>query len=256
MDDGKNSFLIFKTNLNLKTELEFKEYLKRECLNNGFFLTKEQADDMIEFLKILTKENEKFNLTSIINFEDMVFKHIIDSLMIFKVIDVNKNMNLLDVGAGAGFPSTPIAILQKFKDIVQIDCLKKRINFLEDVAKKLKLNVKAYHARAEEAAKNKQFREKFDVVTARAVAKLNVLCELCIPFVKPNGMFVALKGPDYEKELEGLEKSIKLLAAKIKEIKIFKTTNGLTRVLILIKKISHTSSKYPRNFSKILKNPI
>lgn len=204
---------------------------------------------------MLVEHNKKTNLTAILKFEDMVFKHVLDSLLILNLVET-KNQSFLDVGAGAGFPSTPIAILEKFKKTVQLDARKKRVDFLEMVKKTLNLNVKPVCQRAEIAANMPQFREKFNVVVARAVAKLNVLSELCIPFVALNGVFVALKGPEYEEELNFAKTSILKLGAKLLAVKSFKIKNQFSRNLIIIKKVSHTLTKYPRNFSNILKKPL
>lgn len=247
---------VFKTNLNLKTKEEFANFLKEELKKEGFLLTEKQTFKTIEFLQILLYYNEKFNLTKILNFEEIVSKHILDSLLILKVVTPQQGFKMLDIGAGAGFPSTPIAIVCSFLEITQIDSLKKRVDFLNLVKEKLKLNVFAFHKRAEEAAKEEKFREKFNLVTARAVSKLNVLCELSLPFVKLGGFFIALKGPNYVDELNMAKIAIEKLGGKLEEVKQFKLGEKATRFLILIKKISQTSSKYPRSFPKILKSPI
>ena len=176
----------FITDLNLASDDDYIKYLDYELKTKDILLTQDQLTKQIEFLKLLVEYNKKINLTSIVKFEDMVEKHILDSLLILKTSSFDNDMNMLDIGAGAGFPSTPIAILDKFKYIVQMDSLKKRVNFLELVKKELNLKVHPIHARAEEAAKEVKYREKFDIVTARAVSKLNILCELSIPFLKLN----------------------------------------------------------------------
>ena len=247
---------IFTTDLNFKNNSEFYNFLKLQTLKNNIALTNKQILKYVEFLKFLVLWNKKTNLTSIVKFEDMVNKHIVDSLLVLKTFkfEAFKN-NFLDVGAGAGFPSTPIAILEIFQNVFQIDCLKKRVEFLLFIKKQLNLKTTPIHARAEDLAKKERFKEKIDVVAARAVSKLNVLSELSIPFVKLNGFFVALKGPEYETDLNSAENAIKTLGAKIEKIEKFEIEDN-KRTIILIKKISHTSTKYPRNYSKILKNPI
>lgn len=232
------------------------EYLISRTALHNINLTKEQATKIVDFLNFLVKYNENVNLTSILNFKDMVYKHIIDSLLIFNVLNIRENMNLLDVGAGAGFPSTPIAIVEKFKNILQIDSSQKKIDFLIKVRDMFNLKIEIKNIRAEYAAKLENFREKFCVVTARAVAKLNILCEYCIPFVKLGGFFVALKGPNYEDELVVSKKAINVLGGKLIKAEKFELLNNSTRVFIVIEKVARTPFKYPRNYSKILKNPI
>ena len=153
----------------------------------------------------------------------MVYKHIIDSLLILKVVYFKKNIKFLDIGTGAGFPSTPIAIVKKCDNIVQMDSIKKKVDFLYKVKDLLKISVVPINMRAENAAKNFLYREKFDIVTARAVAKLNILCEYAIPFLKTGGLFIVLKGPEYKLQLENSKKIIKLLGGRIKNIKLFIT---------------------------------
>ena len=246
----------FITDLNLASDDDYIKYLDYELKTKDILLTQDQLTKQIEFLKLLVEYNKKINLTSIVKFEDMVEKHILDSLLILKTSSFDNDMNMLDIGAGAGFPSTPIAILDKFKYIVQMDSLKKRVNFLELVKKELNLKVHPIHARAEEAAKEVKYREKFDIVTARAVSKLNILCELSIPFLKLNWIFIVLKGPKHQTELNAARNAINELGAKLDLVKEFKLKNNVIRNIILIKKISHSLTKYPRKFSKILKNPL
>ncbi len=232
------------------------EYLINKTALHNINLTKEQASKIVDFLNFLVKYNENVNLTSILNFKDMVYKHIIDSLLILNVLNIKENMNLLDVGAGAGFPSTPISMVGRFKNIVQIDSSKKKVDFLNKVRDMFNLKIDVKNIRAEDAAKLEIFREKFNVVTARAVAKLNILCECCIPFVAMGGFFVALKGPNYEEELRISNKAITDLGGKLTKIEKFELLNNSIRVFIVIKKVKNTLAKYPRNYSKILKKPI
>lgn len=243
---------IFKTDLNFEKDEEFISFFKESLDNYGFITKKQQILDFITFLKFLLKENEKYNLTSIKKFEEIIYKHIIDSLLILKVIEFKENYSFLDVGTGAGFPSTPIAILKKNINITQIDSSKKKVEFLKLVNKMLSLKTIAINERAEQLSKKEEYRENFNIVTARAVAKLNILSELCLPFVKIGGFFVALKGPEYMEDLESSKKAINILGGKVENIKKFEIEKN-KRNIIIIKKISHTSTKYPRSFSKISK---
>ena len=195
------------------------------------------------------------NLTAITEREEVYIKHFLDSLFITKAIDITKPFSLCDVGSGAGFPSIPLAIVTNNAKVTIIDALNKRINFINDLAQKLNLdNVNAIHARAEDYAKEK--REDFDYVTARAVARLNVLVELCLPLVKVGGLFIAMKTQD-EDELNEAKNAISILGGKIENIISFNLPNDYgKRSIIIIKKIKNTPSKYPRGFSKIKERPL
>lgn len=219
----------------------------------GFNLTTKQRAALEQFYGLLIETNRKFNLTAIVEPEEFVLKHFIDSFMVNSKVNIGKGLKVLDVGAGAGFPSVPIAILRPDLKFTQIDCLNKRVVFLKQVASLLKLNVEVFHGRAEEFGKNRAFRECFDFVVARAVAPLNRLLEYCLPFVKVGGMFVALKGKNFESEIKNSKNAVRELGGKIEEIKTFKLGLNLERALILIRKISQTATKYPRINSKILK---
>lgn len=204
----------------------------------------------------LVEANKYMNLTAITDHEEVYNKHFLDSLTILKAIDLNKKISLCDVGSGAGFPSIPLSIVYPNIDITIIDALNKRINFLNDIIAKLELsNTKAFHFRAEEYAKDN--RESFDVVTARAVARLNVLLELCMPLVKINGYFVAMKGQTAEEELFEASKAIDILGGKVEKIINFELPDlAGFREIIVIKKIKNTPNKYPRAYSKIKEKPL
>lgn len=246
---------IFKTDLKIEKDEEFIVFLKESLEKYGFNLENQQILDIIIFLKFLLEENEKYNLTSIKKFEDMIYKHVIDSLLILKVIEIKNNFSFLDVGTGAGFPSTPIAIAKKDIIITQLDSSKKKVEFLKQVNKMLSLKTIALNERAENLAKREEYREKFNIVSARAVAKLNILSELCLPFVEVGGFFVALKGPEYLEDLELAKKSINILGGKVEKVENFEIEKN-QRNIVVIKKISHSSTKYPRSFSKISKTPL
>lgn len=239
----------------LKEDKDRLKFIEEALERYNFSLSRAQIKTQLEFLKLLYVENTKYNLTSITKFEDMVYKHIIDSLLVLKVLNLKEEDSFLDVGAGAGFPSIPILIVKQLKRAVQLDSSRKRVEFLKKANNKLGLEIEVLNERAEDAAKKTKYRSQFKVVTARAVAKLNILSELCIPFVEIGGFFVALKGPEYMKELEKSKNSIELLGGRIENIENFKIENNV-RNIILIKKISQTSTKYPRSFSKISKTPL
>jgi len=208
------------------------------------------------YFKKLVEVNEVMNLTSITDHDGVYNKHFLDSLSIAKAIDLNKEQTLLDVGSGAGFPSIPLAIVSNKISVTIIDALNKRISFLNDLAKELELdNVKALHIRAEEYAKEK--RNSFDIVTARAVARLNILSELCLPLVKVGGYFIAMKSQDYKDELKEALNGIQILGGSVEATIPFELPdNQGFRTLIIIKKVKETNKKYPRVFARIKEKPL
>lgn len=222
----------------------------RELLPNA---TDEQLHKLKNFYEKLIATNKVMNLTTITSYDGVYIKHFYDSLLLTKVMDFT-GKSLCDVGSGAGFPGIPLAIFTS-SNIVIIDALQKRINFLNEIISILNLtNVGALHKRAEEYVNEK--RESFDIVTARAVARLNILAELCLPLVRVGGYFIAMKGND---DLEAMEanNAIFLLGAKlIKTFKFDLPENYGTRNIYLYQKIKSTPKGYPRTFSKIKNMPL
>jgi 16S rRNA (guanine527-N7)-methyltransferase len=196
------------------------------------------------------------NLTAITEEQEVYNKHFLDSLMIVKALDLNKEFTLCDVGSGAGFPSIPLSIVSNNAKVTIIDALNKRIKFLNDLILELGLkNVIALHERAEDYAKIK--REFFDVTTARAVARLNILSELCLPLTKVGGYFIAMKGQGGNEEIKEATKGIEILGGHIeKVISLELPDNAGARDIIIIKKIKETPKKYPRAFAKIKERPL
>lgn len=194
--------------------------------------------------------NEKINLTAITDREGVYVKHFFDSITVKKVCDCS-NQSVLDVGSGAGFPSIPLKIVFPDLDVTIVDSLKKRITFLESLTQKLDIKVKLIHGRAEELPN----KNSYDIVTARAVANLQLLGELCIPYVKKDGVFISLKGPKYKEELEKCNNLFKKLNAKVEKIVEYDVEDNF-RVLLVIKKLNDSAEKYPRRFSKIKSNPL
>ena len=219
-------------------------------------LTNEAFLNFEEYYKFLVEYNEHVNLTAITDYDGVYYKHFYDSLTLSLALDVTKPINLVDVGAGAGFPSIPNAIVFNNLNVTIIDALNKRINFLNELIAKLKLNnAKALHARAEEYAAF--HREEADVVTARAVARLNILAELCIPLVKVGGLFVAMKSVESEQEFLEAKGAIKTLGAEhLKTISVELPNQMGHREILVFKKVNKTPSKYPRQFSQIKNKPL
>ncbi len=213
-------------------------------------ITDEKYEKFIMFYELLIEWNRKVNLTSITNFEDVFMKHFYDSLCLAKGVKV-KNQRLLDVGSGAGFPSIPLKIVFEELDVTIIDALSKRITFLDVLTKAMDIDVRLIHGRVEEH----KFRNHYDIVTARAVSNFQILTELCLPFVRVGGLFIAFKGPKYRDEFEKGGNAIKILGGEVAEI-IEYSVNNQARVLILIKKITSTEKQYPRNYGKIKNKPL
>lgn len=219
-------------------------------------ITKEELEKFELYYNELISVNQYMNLTAITEHDGVYNKHFLDSLEISRAIDLNECINLCDVGSGAGFPSIPLAIVADNINVTIIDALNKRIAFLNSLAKKLELtNVLALHKRAEDFAKEK--REYFDVVTARAVARLNILAELCLPLTKIGGLLIAMKGQSGSEELGESLNAIKTLGGEyVKTIEFELPDEAGKREIIVIKKIKATPQKYPRLFSKIKEKPL
>ncbi len=205
-----------------------------------------------KYYNILIEGNKITNLTRITDETEVYYKHFYDSIILSKWFDLS-NKTLLDVGSGAGFPSIPLKIIEPSLDITIVDSLNKRILFLTELIEKLNLeDIKLIHGRAEEFP----YKNHFDLVTSRAVAKLNILIELTLPFVRVGGYFIAYKSIRYKEELEEATTGIKKLGGEIESIKEYLISEDEMHVLILIKKIKPTSSNYPRIYGKIKKNPL
>ena len=216
----------------------------------GIELTSQQLEKLNQFYELLISWNQKMNLTRITEKEDVYLKHFYDSLTLSKVIDLNQDLTLCDVGSGAGFPGIVLKICFPNLKITLLDSLQKRVNYLNEIIKELDLkNIEAIHTRAEDYAK--QNREKFDIVTARAVANLKILSELCIPMVKVNGLFIAMKA-NIEEEIENSTEILKKLDSKIEKIETFYLPiENSIRNIILIQKQKQTNNLYPRRIEKM-----
>ena len=209
------------------------------------------------YAQLLVDWNEKINLTAITEPDEICEKHFLDSVLPFYMWGgLKKGGKIIDVGTGAGFPSCPLKILKNDLSLTLLDSLNKRINFLSTLSDALELEAKCVHGRAEELGNSADFREKFDVATARAVANLRDLCEYCMPFVKVGGYFVALKGQSGLQEVDDAENAIKILGGRVEKTIEYTLPNGDGRVLVVIKKVSSTPSRYPRNKGQMKKKPL
>lgn len=221
-----------------------KERLKELFEKYNIQSTEDMFNKLNLFYEIVIEENKKFNLTAITEKEDFAIKHLLDCCLPYMLLP--KNAKVIDIGAGAGFPSIPLKIIRPDLIITMLDSLNKRVNFLNNTVKILKLeNIIAIHDRAEDYAQKN--RESFDIAIARAVASLETLSEYCLPFVKIGGSFIALKGSLYNEELEKSKYAIDILGGQVQDIqKIFIQEIESERANIIINKIKQTPSKYPR----------
>ena len=235
-------------------EQQFIEALKQK----GIELSKQQIAQFQKYFELLVEWNEKMNLTAITDLEGVYLKHFYDSISASFFFDFTKVTSVCDVGAGAGFPSIPIKICFPHLEVTIVDSLNKRITFLNHLSNELQSeNMTFVHARAEEFGQNTVYREKFDVVTARAVARLSVLSELCIPLAKEGGYFVALKAAAGAEEMIDAKKAITTLGAKLKEEFAFHLpVEESERSLYIFDKIKTTPKKYPRKPGVPNKTPI
>ncbi|HEO6988562.1 TPA: 16S rRNA (guanine(527)-N(7))-methyltransferase RsmG [Streptococcus agalactiae] len=227
-------------------------------IEHGITLTDKQKKQFETYFRLLVEWNEKINLTAITDKEEVYLKHFYDSIapILQGYID-NSPLSILDIGAGAGFPSIPMKILYPEIDITIIDSLNKRINFLNILAHELELSgVHFFHGRAEDFGQDKVFRAKFDIVTARAVARMQVLAELTIPFLKVNGRLIALKAAAAEEELISAEKALKTLFSQVTVNKNYKLPNGDDRNITIVSKKKETPNKYPRKAGTPNKKPL
>ena len=228
------------------------ETFKKELKKLGIELTEIQEQQLEKYYEMLIETNEHTNLTRITTKEEVYLKHFYDSLTIVKTIDLTKNLSLIDIGTGAGFPGLVLKIVFPNLKITLLDSLNKRIEFLNKVIEELNLkDIKTVHSRIEDYKD-----EQFDIVTSRAVAKTNILLELACNLPKINGYYIFLKG-NIEQELKESENAIETLKLKLieKEEFILPIENS-KRTIIKLQKIGKTSNKYPRNFTQIKKNPL
>ena len=224
----------------------------------GFPLTDRQKEQYERYFELLVERNEKINLTAITEKDEVYTKHFYDSIApILQGLIENQPIRLLDIGAGAGFPSLPMKILFPELDVTIIDSLNKRINFLHLLAEELGLSgVHFYHGRAEDFAQDKAFRAQFDLVTARAVARMQVLSELTIPYLKVGGRLLALKASNAPEELEEAKNALNLLFSKVEDNLQYALPNGDPRYITLVEKKKETPNKYPRKAGMPNKRPL
>lgn len=232
------------------------EKFERGLNELGITLSEEQMQQFLTYYEMLVEKNKVMNLTAITEFDEVVEKHFLDSLSLVKAYDLTKPVRILDLGTGAGFPGIPLKIAFPELEIVLADSLNKRILFLDEVIAELGLQkITTVHARAEELARNKEYRETFDLVVSRAVANLASLSEYCVPFVKLGGKFISYKSGEIEEELTNAKRAIFLLGGKTEEVVKFDLYEQ-KRSFVLIKKEKGTPKTYPRKAGTPTKSPL
>lgn len=225
-----------------------KEKLKQKFSAFNIDINESNIEKFEKFYNFLIETNKNLNLTAITDVNEVIEKHFIDSVLPEKHFSLNAKV--IDIGSGAGFPAIPLKIVRPDLNITMLDSLNKRVNFQLETIKLLNLNnITAIHGRAEDMAKNTNFRESFDIATARAVANLSTLSEYCLPFVKVGGKFIVYKGANSEEEIKNAEKAISLLGGKIENVITYKMGDNL-RTLVVINKVKNTPSLYPRGQNK------
>ena len=231
---------------------QFKEKIVKRCPE----LTELQQEQFEKYKNLLLEWNEKINLTAITEEDEIILKHFIDSMTILK--HIKGNNSIVDVGTGAGFPGIPVKIANSSINVTLVDSLNKRLIFLEDVINQLNIkNIKTVHSRAEEFGQNKNYREKFDIATSRAVANLSVLVEYLLPLVKVGGKCICMKGSDVQEELKNSKEAIKTLGGEVELVDEFNLPESdIKRNIIIIKKIKQTPNKYPRKPGVPSKDPL
>ena len=224
----------------------------------GITLNNTQKQQFVKFYELLIEWNQVMNLTGITEYEEVNEKHFIDSLSIVKAVDMDSVATVIDIGTGAGFPGIPLKIAFPHLKMVLLDSLNKRVQFLNTVIDILELtNIETIHGRAEDFAKQTQYREQFDLCVSRAVANLATLSEYCIPYVKQEGMFIPYKSGEIEEELQNSKKAVHVLGGKIEDVIKFQLPGTeIGRSFVKIRKVQNTAKKYPRKSGLPGREPI
>lgn len=222
----------------------------------GITVSPAQADQFQNYLELLSEWNQKMNLTALKEPEEIAEKHFLDSILILKYFDIPHGASIIDIGTGAGFPGVPLKIMRPDLQLTLLDGLNKRLIFLKELLKAISLSAEVVHLRAEEGGRKSEYRQKFDFATARAVARLPVLCEYCLPFLKIGGIFAAMKGPNVKEELQSAHNAIDVLGCELSSTCEYTLPGGDGRSLVFIRRSRPVPEKYPRHGAKISKSPL
>ena len=237
--------------------MDIKNFVLSAVKDYRIELSEEQLDQLQKYFELLVSWNEKINLTAITEPNEVAVKHFADSLSVFNYVDFQKGASVIDVGTGAGFPGLVLKIARPDIKLTLLDSLNKRLKFLDEVLNTLGLEAELVHARAEEGGHNIDLRECYDFAVSRAVARLNVLCEYCLPYVRLSGKFIAFKGGEADEEIKSASKAIQALGGKKTDVYGFELPeNSGSRTLVVIEKVQPTPDKYPRQNGKIKAKPL
>ncbi|MCM1494902.1 MAG: 16S rRNA (guanine(527)-N(7))-methyltransferase RsmG [Bacteroides sp.] len=234
------------------------ERLRQKAEQLNIRLDDNQLEQFRMYYEMLVEKNKVMNLTAITEFEEVLDKHFIDSILLGTVMELKWNSSVIDVGTGAGFPGIPLKIVYPHLRITLLDSLNKRVNFLNEVIHGLELtDINAIHSRAEDGARNPLYREAFDLCVSRAVANLSTLSEYCLPFVKQSGYFVSYKSSQIQAELEQAERAVSVLGGKLESVQsVTLPESDIIRQFVCIRKIKSTPKAYPRKAGTAAKQPI
>ena len=227
-----------------------------ECKKISLELTEKQLEQFRVYYEMLVEKNKVMNLTGITEWDEVLEKHFLDSISLIRVVDLQQELSVMDMGTGAGFPGIPLKIAFPNLKVTLADSLNKRVNFLQEVIDALELeNIEAVHGRAEDLARDKKYREQYDLSVSRAVANLSTLSEYCLPFVKIGGQFISYKSGEVEGEVAGSKSAVFLLGGKVKDVVKFELGES-GRSFVVIDKVKGTPKTYPRKAGTPAKKPL
>ena len=233
-----------------------KDLLKNNAATLGIELGEEEISRFDMLAERLIEQNKTMNLTAITEPDEVVIKHFVDSISLLSAVTPEEGAKVLDLGTGAGFPGIPLLICRPDIKLTMVDSTAKKLRYVASTVEALGLNAETLHSRAEEAGKQPEYREQYDIVCSRAVAALNLLCEYCLPFVRVGGVFAAMKSAKADEEIALAKNALKTLGGKIIDKKTFTLSDGGERTIIIIKKVSQIPPKYPRPSAQIAKKPL